>query len=510
MAPSRFSVGLVMAAVVTAALGSTLNNPKVTGFYHDDAIYLTTAQALAAGDGLQLDGVPGTPAATKYPPLYPAILAIVWQFGSPFPQNLLMLKAVNAFALAAALGLTGLWLRRATDLPMAAQGAVLVLLATTPGFLSFSDVVLSEAVFMLFVAATLWAGAVSPRWTWTAAASVCAGLAFLSRSVGISLVAAVAIVAWRRSPRSAVAALTVVVTLVGPWLVWIWWAAPPMNPLLEYYVRYEASAWQVMFTDPAFAWRIVVTNAALLVRETTRVWGLGPTTVVTVAVAAIAFGGWALWRDARLTLAWWFVGLYLLIVIGHPYPFARYLAPLSPFVMLTLVAGCAAAAKRLGPVAWTPSALVFVAHVAWVLHFAYVIPTGRHGELGRVMPYRWEGFERTAAWLRENTPPDAVLASGHDQLYALYTGRRAVRPWLHPVTLTLPPAHPEPTGRWLAQQLHSLGVTHLLVDPFLLGQEGRYGTRSIESILEAEGRDWQPVYRDDEYGHLVYEYVGHD
>ena len=66
-------------AVVLLALGSWMMVPGVIGVYHDDAIYVTTAKALAQGDGYRLINLPGTPPQTKYPILYPFLLAAVWE-----------------------------------------------------------------------------------------------------------------------------------------------------------------------------------------------------------------------------------------------------------------------------------------------------------------------------------------------------------------------------------------------------------------------------------------------
>src|SRR5579862_8235984 len=47
------------------------------GRYHDDAVYLVTAKAIAAGHGYQLDSLPNPVAETQFPPLFPALLALL-------------------------------------------------------------------------------------------------------------------------------------------------------------------------------------------------------------------------------------------------------------------------------------------------------------------------------------------------------------------------------------------------------------------------------------------------
>ncbi|MEJ2226347.1 MAG: hypothetical protein P8X49_14555 [Syntrophobacterales bacterium] len=64
--------------VLTVLLGAMLMVPRVTGVLIDDGIYVTTAKALATGQGYRLINLPGEPLQTKYPPIYPALLALVW------------------------------------------------------------------------------------------------------------------------------------------------------------------------------------------------------------------------------------------------------------------------------------------------------------------------------------------------------------------------------------------------------------------------------------------------
>lgn len=498
---------LIVAAAVLAG-GLVLAHPRVAGFYHDDAIYLSTAHSLARGDGLRLEGVPGTPAATKYPPLYPLLLSGVWTAHEIFPDNLRALKAVNAVALAACVPVFGLWLARSTDLTRRERLAAILLTASAPGFLSFTDVVLAEPVFMLLCLGALAALATaSIGWRQTLMAAVLASLAFLTRSVGVAMILGVLVFAWRRSSRLGLMTATAGLALCGPWLLWRRAAAIPDNELLWYYVRYEESAWLGIVADPQTAWRVLTTNVAQLGSETARVWGLGSGWLVVGVLPFAAVGSLELLRDRRHRLLAFFVLAYSAIVVGHPFPFARYLVPLTPFVMTAVVIGAHRLSARIGPIAWTAIALTALVHGGWLVHFSSIVPTGGHGEFGRPLPYRWTGFDRTATWLREHTPGDAVVASGHDQLYALYTGRKGVRPWYHP-TAFQPLLHGErPSGEWLLERLRRLGVTHLVVDPLWEGPDGDYGRESIGSILRARGAHWRTVYEDPALGHVVYELV---
>ena len=502
----QFGCALLVLILTCVCIRVFLINDHVVGFYHDDAVYLTTARSLAAGRGLHLDGVPGTPAATRYPPLYPALLSVAWHCDRLFPDNLGLLKSINVLLLGCTLGVTWWWLKWATDLFPWERVVVLVLVGTAPGFLSFADVVLSEPLFVLLVVAAL---ATSRRAIGThgvAQAAALAALSILTRVAGVSVAFAVIIAAWQISRRMAAIAAVVVVGICIPWVIWTHSIPGPPNPLLAYYVGYEESGWRVLLTDWTFALRMVVGNVRLTVPTASVVWGIGSGWLVAPSVILLGIGYVGLLRDRRNIALQAFVATYLFIVFGHPYPFERYLVPLTPFAMAALVIGVRTATRLARPIAWLVVAGVAFLHVGWVAHFAAVVQTGRHGEFGRALPFQPDGFLRTADWVRQNTRHSAVLASGYDQFYALYTNRRAVRPWFHPVTIDDPSDWRPHSGEWLLTNLRELGVTYLITDPLLLGPAGDYERRSIRSVIEAGANHWTAVYRDPDGQHVVYQY----
>ncbi|HYP12646.1 MAG TPA: hypothetical protein VEQ63_01875 [Bryobacteraceae bacterium] len=56
--------------------------------WHDDAVYFLTGKALAEGQGYRIISLPHEPYQTKYPPLYPSFLSLVWRVNPSFPANL--------------------------------------------------------------------------------------------------------------------------------------------------------------------------------------------------------------------------------------------------------------------------------------------------------------------------------------------------------------------------------------------------------------------------------------
>src|SRR5687767_12816728 len=85
---------LALGVVLAVAAGFRVH-PEVCGQCHDDALYVLTAKALAEGDGYRLTNLPGEPPQTKYPPLYPLFLAVLWEIGPDFPDNLLLIQGFS-------------------------------------------------------------------------------------------------------------------------------------------------------------------------------------------------------------------------------------------------------------------------------------------------------------------------------------------------------------------------------------------------------------------------------
>ena len=132
------------------------------GRFHDDSIYLSSAKALAGGEGYVMPSVPGEPPQTKYPPLYPWLLSLVWHIWPSFPQNLVPAFWINALAGAAFFLVCFLVLRQLGI----GQGPALGLAAVCglhPTTLHLATTLLSDLLFMALsvgASALAWAARV--------------------------------------------------------------------------------------------------------------------------------------------------------------------------------------------------------------------------------------------------------------------------------------------------------------------------------------------------------------
>ena len=66
------------ADVAGAFRGVPMANSDLPSFgdLHDDSLYYVSAKSLADGGGYRIESLPGEPAQTKYPPLYPLLLSL--------------------------------------------------------------------------------------------------------------------------------------------------------------------------------------------------------------------------------------------------------------------------------------------------------------------------------------------------------------------------------------------------------------------------------------------------
>src|SRR5579884_2052272 len=81
------------------------------GIWHDDAVYWISAKSLATKGQYRLLNLAGTPAQTKYPPLYPLLLSMVWRLNPRFPDNTPLLMALQWAMLPVLVALLWVWCR---------------------------------------------------------------------------------------------------------------------------------------------------------------------------------------------------------------------------------------------------------------------------------------------------------------------------------------------------------------------------------------------------------------
>lgn len=512
-------------AVGVALLLSVTLTPQVAGMFHDDGIYTAVAKSVAERQGYRLQNLPGEPYQTKYPPVYSTIVAAAWRINPDFPSNVFLLKTLNLGFIAAALVAMAVLARaqsaRGGDLiPIASQ----IALGTNPMLVSFANYLMSDVLFtaLVVIVLAIWMryGHSSDFRRELLTLSL-VSMAILTRSVGISLAAAIVLdCVWRGERRRALLHATVGMLVFGTWMAWGTAHRAHGSTLVDYYQNYERPAVAHLLTEPLLTFHIVWGNLRFAVDSMP--WTIGPVWILgwPLIVVLLAVGGWRLARSGgRVTVL--FAACYTPLVLLHPFVPYRYLLPVTPVMILAVIVGShylwAKAGRffRKDAIPEKASALiltiVLIGNVSWI---QYRLRAGDEvrGWAGTDMGYSWSGFEETFDWIRVNTPRDARLGSIFDPMYFLYTGRQGVRPWFHrpetyfyPYNAAKPAAgHPEDVAR----ELHALGIGYLILDPPTGYAEGPAAISMLRRLISLPHVNARLVFTSSDSNHEVYRLWG--
>lgn len=442
-------------------------SPAWLGFPHDDTLYLAAGKSLAEGGGAVLPNLPGEPAQTKYPPLYPLLLAALWRVSGNLDGVLAAAFWLNwgwgaAFLAGSFVVMRQLGLERRAALGLSAAAAV------HPAIAGLNVVLLSDMPFMALsvwaLAAAHWAsekpgdGPVG-RWDGWSRWGLAAGLlwlAVLTRSLGIAVIAGIAGYGWfgrRRAAALAAAASGAAVFAAQSWWAWrhalaLGASGGGLRQTLMFYTSY-AGFWQLCVPD----WRTLAAVAGFNLREVLKepamecfllpVAGFegGLLQMVGVAVSVgvmkglIGMGREHGWHPAHAALA-----VYVPLITLWNYPLAgRFLLVFMPLFLaggwweFSLLTRTAAAVLR----GREPALERFVCGV--LLAAAAALPVYAVYRIGWWIPRslsRAVAQRETAAaengeamrWIRAHTSARDRFISYQDARLYLLAGRQAIRP----------------------------------------------------------------------------------
>ena len=287
------TVVFIALAIVCAVLAWPyivyLRAPAI-GTFHDDGVYLVTAKALATGQGYRIVSLPGQPAQTKYPVLFPWLLSLVWRAFPAFPQNLPWLRIVP-FGAGIVWFLLSWRLLRRLGASSAIAAVAIALTAASPWTVFLSTTLLSETLFAALVAGglllTLRIENNAERRYDAIGAGAIMGAAFLTRTAAIAPAAAGLLVLAAKGKWRAVVQYSVgLLTLAVPW---IWWTARhASDPIVDpFYSASNYASWNIVFN---YAWldKLAVLEVnSLWAIQVGQYWGLRPGSAVAWIAAAV-------------------------------------------------------------------------------------------------------------------------------------------------------------------------------------------------------------------------------
>jgi hypothetical protein len=402
----------------------------------DDSMYILLSESLRDG-GFRSIHLVNAPVHTKFPPLFPALLAAVASVAG---------ESTDAFA-AMNIGLTVLALvfifavARRRWPPPVALGA-LAIVASSPPLQTFTGAVASEPAFLAFTALTLWVLAGVPLTTGRAAgACACASLAALTRTVGGTLIlAVVGLLLLERRWRLAAAFTGIVGAAVLGAAFWLRAHGMP-GPAAEYIAeavgRGQAAtanpivivARRVIINGPEYAGQMLWLLSFPTVRGTLLeklVW-------LSITSVALAVGVWLLWRRWRIAAL--FLLIYGALLLAWQWAVWRFLLPVLPLLSLAILAGVdALVAKKWNRRVATAAvvALTALTTVTGLTRSAQTAAVKRGCD--RERPMRSAScfnadqlsFFEAARYVAAHTPPSAVAMSSKEPTFHYLTRRRIV------------------------------------------------------------------------------------
>ncbi len=379
----------------------------LVGLSGADGLNLVLAKALAGGDGLRFVHMPETPIAVGFPPLYPFLVGMVWRVWPAFPENLTLLHLLSAAVLAGAAWLVIAHAIRLA-IPRLAVYAITLLGFSCVPLLSVGVLPSAEPLLLLVAAVALWfADRRDDRKSSAFLAGTFAGLAALTAQWGVIMIPAVAIgFATRRWWQSSGVCLGValLVVLVGRMVFWgavVGWAGS-----------------ETAVTDPA-----TVSGFQSDATATSQLFNALPgRSVLFAVVPAVALAVWGAVSIAREAPT--LVSVVALVVAGIPLGFHATKWVAIPWFFLL----CAIGAVRLGesnPRFRMPGAVLV--SLVGIVYLWGALSTLSGRAFLQELSDQSAAYGKVVSSIAAETPETAVIASRHDALVFLYTGRRTLR-----------------------------------------------------------------------------------
>jgi hypothetical protein len=491
------------------------------GQVHDDSVYLVSSRALANGAGYVVDSLPEPIPQTKYPILYPAILAVFWKFTNNLATVALLSKLLSLLSTIAWILVLRRLIHRQLASPVAADWIVF-LGVSVPWTVFLATSILPDTLFAFL---TTWAldlmlehelpNAPPLNWKTVIGIAVLASSAFLIRTTGLALLLAVLFILLRRRFQLSLVFLAVCAAICGPWLLWQATQPVPIDEAQRYYSKLSYAQGHLL-AGFRFGqmFKIVFSNAIMLGTFFMGVFYklpvLGALTLAAI-LGYFAVTGW--FRDLRngagILSVWAF--LYAGILIAWVWPPYRYMLPLVPIALLFK-------AKSIMSVRRTPGRTKLL-HASLLIYTCGVILTNcvnvyrtlqlQSTVIGWGETDKWSNQLQLAEWIRSATPTNAIVAANIDPTVYLMTGRKSIRLIrFMPFELTYGAEGDVSTTRSaeeVRRHLRNNRVTHVLMLPTKRDSEDRFFWQAFKEIKRNNPDAFRMVKNLPDEGYEIYE-----
>jgi len=307
--------------------------------FGDDSAYILLSRSLRAFSYREIQFI-DEPIGARFPPGYPAILAIASLFG----EHLQLMAAVGI-----ALSVSGLFalfdvVRRRWSLELALVATAVV--ATNPTFATDAGAIASEGAFTALTLWSLWAAdrCVDGKRRGAVAGATAIAAAFV-RSAGVTVPLALG-AHWLLRRKFRMVALMALATCltVGVWLAWT--VAAPKREVRRSYIddavnsRPHSSSGRTTFiarvadNTQSYVAQIAPEALGLPLLTSTRLDNLAWATLIGILALAGAVSAWFRWNVGAI----WAAGYAALLGIWA-FPLERFLHPLLPCLLTFMVIG---------------------------------------------------------------------------------------------------------------------------------------------------------------------------
>lgn len=489
---------LVLVLVAAAVLYLCNSRPDVVGTFHDDGVYVATAKALATGQSYKIISLPNPVDQTKYPIFYPYVLSLIWKMYPSFPKNVLLMKILSIVCGLSFLLVVYFYLVRFNYASPTLALTVVAITAFTPWVLYLSTMVLSEMPYALLSTLGLYFVELNERRARRPSliilAALFAALAYLTRTVGSSLILSVLLfLLYRRKWTSAAFFFTATALMLAPWFVWT--AMSSLNndtQLYLYYVSYPR--WAFQHVNGGFSAVLLNVWIKNLIYCATVIAGFvnpllmyvplptefeirsGPASLLAMICLLFVVGVFVVlirrlgYRPKALHV---YLAMYLGVVLLWPWPPSRFLAPIVPFALLYSLLLIQSLTKFLSR-RWLGHKehlmrLVMTIIVAtslllnWSIDVVSLRDTFTYDlTFPPAIPnpgIKWKINLEMFKWVRENIPANAIVAADYDPMIYLYTQRKAIRVFVpNPLESLYAPEH------FRAHAIHPDAMVQILKD----------------------------------------------
>ena len=439
--PSRLKNLIVFLLLLTPSAQFAWRNRDMPEFaaLHDDGLFYVSAKSLATNNGYRVPSLPENPSQTKFPPLYPLLLSLVWLVNPAFPTNLALATLLCWITLACGLCLARL-LYKSDGFSEGRTWLLVGLLAFSPYLVLFGSTMFSEMVFTCFVLGALILGRRDGDKAILAAAAL-ALCAYWTRTAGIALLVAIpAWLLWKRERRKAFLFAAVMLPGVVAWSLWVrLHLLPSSDPTLIYYTDYltferlnidftnlSVVLWknvdQILYSIGSLALPQLVAN--LPVKILTQVLGVAMISGVIRLVR----------RGIAVDYALFALVSCGILAVWHYPANERMILPMAPLFLAGFLTECEHLWNMFRPAlkhkdaSQRVAAVLFGGAVAMVL----LISALSQGYLTFVHLTRTNDGKRAGladrqaayAWIAANVPSGQAVFSYDDPLLYLYSGHR--------------------------------------------------------------------------------------